>query len=237
MIVSLDKGYTTELRFLPARTGSGNLAGLEVIMHFVGTDDAVRIPTTLVTARLRAEDEVALFLEKMSFLESCQIFFLQHNLIAWINITPAIADALLNQHDLRERALRLTFLEFMVNECFLDSAVLNEAHPLVRLLNIFPLVLADFGAGNASMKAIYLGLFKRVVFDKNFIQRQAPLLSFAPFMRAITNQLKGNCESIMVTGVDDAALLAQLQPWGFSAMQGMLWPPVEIALLTTLVQK
>lgn len=34
-------------------------------------------------------------------------------------------------------------------------------------------MLANFGAGEASTKAIFDGLFKRVMLDKNFIQQRA----------------------------------------------------------------
>ncbi|STQ12480.1 putative diguanylate phosphodiesterase [Enterobacter cloacae] len=44
----------------------------------------------------------------------------------------------------------------------------------------FPLVLANFGAGEASLKAVYDGLFKRVILDKGFIQQHAAALSFEP---------------------------------------------------------
>ncbi len=55
MIVSLDKAYRSQLLFLPARNGGGKLVGLEIITNFVGADDAVRTPTSLVVSRLNEE--------------------------------------------------------------------------------------------------------------------------------------------------------------------------------------
>lgn len=79
MIVTLDKAWKTELLFLPARNGGGQLVGLELIANVVGVDDAVRTPTTLVMSRLSAEQEVILFREKLALLETCQIFLFSSN--------------------------------------------------------------------------------------------------------------------------------------------------------------
>ncbi len=237
MIVTLDKAWKTELLFLPARNGGGQLVGLEIIANVVGVDDAVRTPTTLVMSRLSAEQEVILFREKLALLETCQIFFIQQQLIAWINITPAIAFALLTQNVLAEEAARFSFLEFTVNENFPELNTLDKNHLLVQLANLFPLVLANFGAGDASTQAVFSGLFKRVMLDKNFIQQQALLLSFDPFIRAIIAQVQPCCSAIMAAGVDNPQILERLEPWGLSAYQGLLWPTVDCASLTRLMQE
>lgn len=237
MIVTLDKAWKSELLFLPARNGEGKLIGLEIIANFVGSDDNVRTPTSLVTSRLNAGQEVDLFREKLALLESCQIFFIQQQLIAWINITPAIADVLLTQKVLAQEVARFSFLELTVEENFPELNLPEKNHPLVQLANLFPLVLANFGAGDASTRAVFSGLFKRVALDKNFIQQQALLLSFDPFMRAITAQLQPCCQTIMAAGVDTPQLLESLAPWGFSAFQGAMWPAVDEASLTRLMQE
>ena len=237
MIVSLDKAYRSQLLFLPARNGGGKLVGLEIIANFVGVDDAVRTPTSLIVSRLNEEQEIALFEEKLALLETCQIFFIQQQLIAWINITPAITEALLTRPALAEWAARFSFLELTVNENYPKLTRTDETHLLVHLARHFPLVLADFGAGDTSTQTVFSGLFKRVALDKNFIQQQVSLLSFEPFMRAITAQVNPCCESMMAAGVDSEQILERLKPWAFSAYQGALWPPVETSLLTTLVQE
>lgn len=237
MIVSLDKAYRPEFLFLPARNGGGDLYGLEIITNFTGAEDAVRTPTTLITSRLSPEDEIALFREKLTLLENCQLFFIQQQLIAWINITAVIAAALLTQKDLLDQAARFSFLELSINENFPGLDAADENHLLAPLANHFPLVLANFGAGDARTSPVFSGLFKRVMLDKNFVQQQAPLLSFDPFMRAITAQVEPCCEAMLAAGVDSQALFERLQPWGFSAFQGGLWPPVPVAALTTLVQE
>lgn len=97
-------------------------------------------------------------------------------------------------------------------------------------------MLANFGAGEASTKAIFDGLFKRVMLDKNFIQQRAEMISFEPFMHAIVAQLSSN-ESLMIAGIDNEAMFARAAPLGFSAFQGGLWPPVPVSQLIKLVQR
>ena len=90
MIVSLDDTYRSELLLLPARKGNGMLQGLEIIVNFVGPDSNVRTPTELVIPRLTPEEILALFNEQLALLEACQLFFIQHQLTAWINIAPSL---------------------------------------------------------------------------------------------------------------------------------------------------
>ncbi|MRS16894.1 EAL domain-containing protein [Enterobacteriaceae bacterium RIT691] len=237
MIVSLDKAYRSELLFLPAKNGRDRLIGLEIIAHFVGAEDAVRTPSSLVLSRLSPEQEVLLFEEKLQLLESCQIFFIQQQLIAWVNITPAIAMALAERKTLAQWARRFSFLELTVTENYPGLSHADETHLLYQLAQQFPLMLANFGAGDTTPQAVFSGLFTRVMLDKNFIQQQAPYLSFDPFMRAIAAQVKPCCESMLAAGVDSQALLERLEPWEFSAYQGALWPAVDTASLTSLVQE
>jgi hypothetical protein len=49
-------------------------------------------------------------------LDTCKLFFIQHQLIAWINITPAIVEFLLTSENTVSLLERYPFLEFTVNE-------------------------------------------------------------------------------------------------------------------------
>ena len=116
MIITLDNAYQSELLLLPARNSAGELKGLEILVNFTGVDSDVRIPTELVIPRLSAAEELALFNEKLQLLDTCKLFFIQHQLIAWINITPAIVEFLLSNGNAVSILERYPFLEFTVNE-------------------------------------------------------------------------------------------------------------------------
>ncbi|WP_312947443.1 EAL domain-containing protein [Superficieibacter sp.] len=237
MIVSLDNDYRSELLFLPARTGGEQLIGLEVIASFSAVRADVRIPLELITPLLCAEQEVRLFREKINLLETCQIFFIQHQLLAWISITPAVASALLTDSELIASVERFPFLELTVNENYPGLNQFTEAHPLVPLAQRFPLLLVNFGAGDASTRAVFSGLFKRVMLDKSFVQQQLSGIAFEPFMRALLSQISSFCTSVMISGIDNEMAKQRVASFPFSAMQGALWPAVKVADVTSLVQR
>lgn len=114
MIASLDELYHSELFFLPVMDENARLVGLEIIATFAAEDGAVRMPTELVAPRLSVEEQYCLFVEKLALLETCQHFFIQHKLIAWLNLPPAISDLLLDS-ELFSRAARFPFLELAIS--------------------------------------------------------------------------------------------------------------------------
>lgn len=236
MIISLDGTFRTELLFLPARKSNGMLQGLEVAVNFVGRDSNVRAPAELMLPRLSAQQSLTLFEEQLACLESCQLFFIQQQLIAWINISPPIVDALLHDEQLAARVGKFPFIEFIINENFPGLNKINQNHSLVLLKNKYRLMLSNFGAGRASTKAIFADLFHRVMLDKNFVHQRLSARSFEPFMRAIVAQISPHCQAVMIAGIDDETILARVAPFPFSAMQGALWPAVTPAQVTTLVQ-
>lgn len=238
MIVTFEHTYRTELLFLPARNGSGKLVGLEIIANFVSvSDESIRTPTELIVSRLSDEQALTLFREKLALLGSCQHFFIQQQQIAWINITPAITGAILADNNLAAMIERLPFIELTVNENYpaLNNGGENES--LARLAMRYPVVLANFGAGYASTKAIFNSLFYRIVMDKNFIQQRLSESSFEPFMRAIISQIEPYCSALMIAGVDDEPTRQRVIRFPFAAMQGAQWPAVDASLLTSLIQQ
>lgn len=235
MIILLDDTYRPEFLLQPARKSNGMLQGLEVIVNFVGKDSNVRAPAELVSPRLKPDETLQLFTEQLALIEACQLFFLQHQLIAWINISPIIVEALLTDEALAASVAKFPFLEFTINENFLNLNKGKEDPFLSLLAKQYPLVLANFGVGTASTKAIFDGLFKRVALDKNFVQQRLASPSFEPFMRAIVSQISPYCQSMMIAGIDDESALKRAEPFHFSAMQGALWPPVTVAQITSLI--
>ncbi|MDD9244292.1 EAL domain-containing protein [Enterobacter soli] len=206
------------------------------MVNFVGVDTNVRIPTELVIPHLSPAEELALFQEKLQLLETCKLFFIQHQLIAWINITPAIVEFLLTNENAVSIIERFPFLEFTVNENYPGLNNGKDDLAMARMAIRYPLVLANFGAGAASLKPVYDGLFKRVIIDRNFIQQRVTELSFEPFMRAILWQITPHCQSVIVAGIDDHGTLQRVMPFEFGAMQGGLWPAVTAEQVTLLVQ-
>ncbi|WP_312457189.1 EAL domain-containing protein [Pseudescherichia sp.] len=236
MIVSLDNIWCSELLFNPARDAQGKLLGLEIVVNFIGIDPDVRTPAERVLPRLTSQQAVALFTEQLELIDAYQLFFIQHHLIAWININPLIASALMMDEKLAASVKRFPFIEFTINEDYPQLNRGNENPLLVQLANRYSLVLANFGAGAASTRAIFDGLFTRIALDKHFVNQRLSARSFQPFMQAIVTQIKPYCRSMMIAGIDSEQTLKRVAPFSFSAMQGRLWPPVPPQQVTQLVQ-
>ncbi|MFS9434076.1 EAL domain-containing protein [Citrobacter sp. C348] len=236
MIVSLDNLYHSEFSFLPARSAGGDLKYVDIITHFVSPDGVVHMPSGLVIPRMSDDEQRRLFSEKLELIETCQHFFIQRNISAWLNLTPAVANTLLLDAEYASRIERFSFIELTINESFPELNKGKENPILAALAARFPLVLTNFGAPGISTRAIFDGLFKRVVLDKHFIQQRITQNSFEPFMRAIQAQISPDCESIVISGIDTQEMLERVLPLGFSAMQGALWPAVLPAQITSLMQ-
>ncbi|MCT4713051.1 EAL domain-containing protein [Enterobacteriaceae bacterium H11S18] len=235
MIVSLDIVYHSQFYFMPLRTPEGLLYGAELITNFVGVDSPVRIPTGLISPYITAEQELALFKEKLSLLGNYEKIFQCRELVIWLNISEEIVSAILSTPELIARLKQLSFIALTINENFSDLNLGNDNLRLRELGRHFPLALANFGAGIATTKSIFDGVFTSVRLDRAFIQKQLPAKSFVPFMMAIRAQLSPFCRDMLVAGIDDEAARSRVAPLGFSAMQGGLWPAVPVDSLSKLI--
>lgn len=209
----------------------------ELITHFSSEDGTVRIPTSRVIAQLTVEQHWQLFSEQLELLKSCQHFFIQHKLFAWLNLTPQVATLLLDRDNFAGELLKYPFIELLINENYPHFNEGKDNRDLLSLSQMYPLVLGNLGAGNSTMKAVFDGLFTRVMLDKSFIQQQITHRSFEPFIRAIQAQISPCCNCIIAGGIDTPEILAQIIPFDFHALQGCLWPAVPINQITTLVQR
>lgn len=236
MIISLDKTWRSELLLNPARSADGKLQGLEIVADFVSVNREAQVSSALVLPYLTPQQLEMLFIEQLQLLSICQLFFIQHQIAAWINITPEMVKRLLMDDDLAASVDRYPFIELMVNESALNVNDDGENSSLSQLGSRYPLVLANFGAGAASTRAIFAGLFSRIRLDKDFVYQRLKSPSFQPFMQAIVAQVKPYCRSMMIAGIDSEQALKRVTPFGFSAMQGRLWPPVPPQQVTQLVQ-
>ncbi|EMB4326351.1 EAL domain-containing protein [Pluralibacter gergoviae] len=216
MIVPMGHARLGRLLLQPAKDCAGALVGLEII--YAGPD-------------VSPGNDIALFTDKLTLLSQSELFFIRRELTAWIAITPTIAAALISDMALLASARRFPFLALLVSEDFSDPALLEG------LRQHFPLVLANFGAGDAAPGFAFSGLFSAVFFDAAFIHRQISRASFTPFMRALMAQMAPAFCAVMAAGVDDRFTLERLMPWGLYAMKGTLWPAVEVGHLTQLVQE
>ena len=172
MKIFLENLYHSDCYFLPIRDNQQVLVGVELITHFSSEDGTVRIPTSRVIAQLTEEQHWQLFSEQLELLKSCQHFFIQHKLFAWLNLTPQVATLLLERDNYAGELLKYPFIELLINENYPHLNEGKDNRGLLSLSQVYPLVLGNLGAGNSTMKAVFDGLFTRVMLDKSFIQQQ-----------------------------------------------------------------
>ncbi len=178
MKIFLENLYHSDCYFLPIRDNQQLLVGVELITHFSSEDGTVRIPTSRVIAQLTEEQHWQLFSEQLELLKSCQHFFIQHKLFAWLNLTPQVATLLLERDNYAGELLKYPFIELLINENYPHLNEGKDNRDLLSLSQMYPLVLGNLGAGNSTMKAVFDGLFTRVMLDKSFIQQQITHRSF-----------------------------------------------------------
>ncbi|WMY72648.1 EAL domain-containing protein [Buttiauxella selenatireducens] len=226
MNLELDAQYRSDFYFQPVYLPDGGVLGVELIVNFVGVDAPVRIPTELVAQVIKSEQQLILFSEQLELLNNYQEFFKTQRIVVWVNISAVIADAILNDTDLASRLAQLPFIEFTINENFpeLNRGIENAC--LMAMTRHYPLALANFGAGIATSKPIFDGIFKRVFLDKTFIHKQIKQRSFEPFMLAMLAQLSPFCQTLAITGIDDEAARQKVLSFAAFAMQGNLWPGI-----------
>lgn len=235
MIVSLDSVYCSHLYYRPAVRPDDSIMGVEIVANFVGASAPVRIPTELLVPHLVAEQHLELFREKLTLIEEQQNFFITRQLIVWVQINEIIIDEIINNQALYIRLKALPFIELTISENFPD---LNSGKMNLRLawmVERFSLGLADFGAGHATTKSIFDGLFRHVIMDRFFIQKQLSGRTFSPFMLAILGQVSPFCEALLIAGIDTVSARSKVQLLGFAAMQGKLWPLVQPQDLASLL--
>lgn len=92
--------------------------------------------------------------------------FIQHKLFAWLNLTPQVATLLLDRDNYAGELLKYPFIELLINENYPHLDEGKDNRDLLSLSQMYPLVLGNLGAGNSTMKAVFDGLFTRVMLDK-----------------------------------------------------------------------
>lgn len=156
MKIFLENLYHSDCYFLPIRDNQQVLVGVELITHFSSEDGTVRIPTSRVIAQLTEEQHWQLFSEQLELLKSCQHFFIQHKLFAWLNLTPQVATLLLERDNYAGELLKYPFIELLINENYPHLNEGKDNRGLLSLSQVYPLVLGNLGAGNSTMKAVLM---------------------------------------------------------------------------------
>lgn len=220
--------------FKPAYRYDNRLIGMEIMTYGIAARSLEQSNPTRQVDGLDASQQMAIFSEKISFLEQVKVLLESWEITIWININDTILTEMMQNTDWVTRLQNLSFLTLMIDEDFPGMVYGRNNLRLIWLAEKFPLALSNLGSGKSSNRAIFDGLFRHIFLSEEFIHNHTQRLSFAPFANAIIRQIAPFCDALMVSGIDDMTLYHEVQGLEFAAMRGNLWPDIAAAHLSTL---
>lgn len=235
MIIELDREYAFRPLIYPIKNDREELTGVTLVAEVIASQTPALRPEGDQIRDLSDDRHLLLFVEKVKVLERLRDYFIRERIYCWLPINEFIARAIIINSYLASRLEQLPFIELAISENFPDLNKGRENMTLTRLAQRYPLVLENFGDGHITSRPITNGLFRRVMLDSAFVQRQADAVAFDPFMRAIASRLSPYAE-MLVGGINSDALRLRALAAGFSAMQGPLWPAVSIDTIAMQVR-
>lgn len=223
MKIHLQADYKTHNGFCPIYAPDGQLTAVEMLTHFTHAAANVSIPQEILTPQLNDQQRLRLMQDKINIISRHHGFFIQHNVNVAINIDMALAKTILESDLLLKKMRLLDCVELEISESFPGLKDGDDYDYLMSLGESFSLSLNNYGAGQATSKAIFDNLFYRIKLDKGFIHRSIKRLSFQPFIGAILDHIKPYCQEVVVQGIDNFADLQTVRQFAFDGIQGALF--------------
>ncbi|MCS3429615.1 hypothetical protein [Klebsiella sp. BIGb0407] len=220
--------------FKPAWRSDNRLMGMEIMTCLIAHNSSEYLSPAWQSAHLDANQQIALFNEKVLFLENVKTLLESWNITIWLNINDIILTEMMQNTDWITRLQNLSFLTLMIDEDFPGMVYGRNNLRLIWLAEKFPLALANLGSGQSSNRAIFDRLFRHIFLSQEFIHHQINRPSFVPFANAIIRQIAPFCEALMVSGIDDITLYHQVKSLNFEAMRGNLWPAIAAENISDL---
>lgn len=236
MNIHLQADYKTYNGFCPVYAPDGQLMAVEMLTRFTNAAANVSIPQEILTPQLDERQCILLLQDKINIIERHYDFFSQHSVNVAINIDRLLAKTILESDFLLKKMHQLNCIELEVNESFPGISAGKENKQLLGLSGKFHLILNNYGAGQATSKAVFDNLFYRIKLDKGFINKNIKRLSFHPFIGAILAHIKPHCQGVVVQGVDSFAELQIVRQFAFDGIQGALFAAVSEEALMCLLE-
>lgn len=236
MKIHLQADYKTHNGFCPIYAPDGQLMSVEMLTHFTHAAANVSIPQEILTPQLNDQQRLRLMQDKINIISRHHDFFIQHNVNVVINIDIALAKTILESDLLLKKMHLLNCVELGISENFPGLKAGDANDYLQGLREGFSLSLNNYGAGQATSKAIFDDLFYRIKLDKSFIHNGIRRLSFQPFIGAILEHIKPHCQEVVVQGIDNFADLQTVRPFAFDGIQGAIFINEPEETLTRLLE-
>ncbi|CAK9885208.1 MAG: Anti-FlhC(2)FlhD(4) factor YdiV [Candidatus Erwinia impunctatus] len=153
-----------------------------------------------------------------------------------MSIDAQTADILAGNELLMSKFSELPYLELELDESF-PGLSQGESNPQLAFLHQhFVLNLRNYGAGKASSKAVFDGLFSRIKIDKGFIQ-QTMMRNVSPsFINTVFYHIRPYCQQVILPGIDDMKMFRQAYHFDVDGLTGNLFTSVNETMLGKLTQ-
>jgi EAL domain-containing protein (putative c-di-GMP-specific phosphodiesterase class I) len=151
-----------------------------------------------------------------------------------LNVEEPLVDLILSDDQLCERIRQWSFIAFEISEGFPNLSAGKNNAKIRQLSEMFSLWLDDFGSGQATLTALYDGLFDYVKIDKRFYWQLFNHQGYDVVFDSLLKNINLLCKGVIVEGIEKEEYFNKLRHAGVFGLQGFLWPSVGVDNLAVL---
>lgn len=217
----------SEFWFYPVYNAAGGLAA------FVLHSQLTRAGTEVLLSQLDEMHRMWLLQRQISLIESNAGCFTAHNINIILPLDYPMVQSMLISELLVRRIKQLSFLLLDIDESFPQLSLGKNDPLLASLAQQFRLSLSRFGAGQTTANAVYDNLFSCLRLDEKFIHALARRSSFQAFTQSIVDNFRSHSEGVIISGIDNEEMLANLSGISGSLIQGRVFPAIAAHEIST----
>ncbi|WP_454877997.1 EAL domain-containing protein [Serratia inhibens] len=234
MKIQFEADFISSYVFQPVYSMEGRLLAVEILCRFNSLDGDLAMPADIGINLLSASQRIELFHEQLRLAEQHAGWFVEHDVLLTFNIEETLVDVILTDDLLCQRLRQWPFIAFEISEGFPNLSAGKNNTKVSRLSEIFPLWLDNFGSGQATLTALYDGLFDYVKIDKRFYWQLFDHQGYDVVIDSLLKNINLLCKGVIVCGIEKKEYFNKLRHAGVFGLQGFLWLSVDVDNLAAL---
>lgn len=235
MKIQLEADFISRYVFQPVYSMEGRLLAVEILCRFNSLDGDLAMPADIGINLLTAPQRIELFNEQLRLAEQHAGWFVEHDVLLTLNIEETVVDVILTDDLLCQRIRQWPFIAFEISEGFPNLSAGKNNAKVSRFSEIFTLWLDNFGSGQATLTALYDGLFDYVKIDKRFYWQLFAHQGYDVVIDSLLKNINLLCKGVIVGGIEKTEYFNKLKHAGVFGLQGFLWPGVGVDNLADLL--
>jgi len=234
MKIQFEADFISSYVFQPVYSMDGRLLAVEILCRFNSLDGDLAMPADIGITLLTPDQRIELFNEQLRLAEQYASWFIEHDVLLTLNIEETLVDAILADELLCQRLRQWSFIAFEISEAFPNLSAGQNNTKVSRLSEMFTLWLDNFGSGQATLTALYDGLFDYVKIDKHFYWQLFTHQGYDVVIDSLLKNINLLCKGVIVCGIEKKEYFNKLRHAGVLGLQGFLWPSVGVDNLAAL---